>query len=202
MALDCDQDLRSLVPVLRPDLTDRIASIQVERISPKMSSQTRPGTMSAIYGMGAFPLHSERAHWRVPPRFLIFRSAGDLSDRPTTLFDSHCFARDRVLAQELLQTPWIVRWGEVSFRSPVLRVPSGGVRPWYVRYDRCCMTTCDQPRNGLAERLECALAAAEPEYHHWLPGIVLLVDNWRVLHGRGESSHSDWGRVLERVVVP
>jgi alpha-ketoglutarate-dependent taurine dioxygenase len=202
MPLAPDHDLRSIIPLLRPQLADQVASIQVERVSPKTSSQARPGTMSAIYGMDSFPLHTERAHWPAPPRFLILRSVGDASDRPTTLLDSYRFALDQKLAQELLQTPWSVRWGEVSFRSWVLQSFSSGKGRWRIRYDRCCMIPFDEAHKGLLDRLEHALIALEPETHYWEPGIVLIIDNWRVLHGRGKCTGSDFGRSLERVVVP
>jgi alpha-ketoglutarate-dependent taurine dioxygenase len=202
MPLAPDHDLRSIIPLLRPRLADQVASIQVERVSPKTSDQARPGTMSAIYGMGSFPLHTERAHWPAPPRFLILRSVGDASDRPTTLLDSYRFALDQNLAQELLRAPWIVQWGEVTFRSRVLQSFSSGGGRWHIRYDRCCMTPCDAAHEGLSDRLEHALVALEPEAHDWEPGIVLIIDNWRVLHGRGKCTGSDFGRTLERVVVP
>jgi hypothetical protein len=197
-----EHDLRSIIPLLRPRLAHHEASFQVELVSPKTSDRARPGTMSALYGMGSFPLHTERAHWPTPPRFLILRSVGDASDRPTTLLDSYRFALDQKLTQELLQTPWIVRWDEVSFQSRVLLPSSSGKGRWHVRYDPSCMVPCDEARRGLAERLEQALASLEPEQHYWESGIVLLIDNWRVLHGRGQSPDPDFGRALERVVVP
>jgi hypothetical protein len=60
----------------------------VERVSPKPARQARPGTMSARYAIGAFPLHTERAHWPVPPRYVLLRSVGAESDRSTLLWDS------------------------------------------------------------------------------------------------------------------
>ena len=202
MPLAPDHDLRSIIPLLRPEFADDAESIRVERISPKMSSHASQGTMSAIYGMGSFPLHTERAHWRIPPRFLILRSVGDTSDRPTMLLDSHHLTLDQQLAQELLQTPWIVSWGGISFRSRVLRPSPSGEGRWQIRYDRCCMRPCHRACKNLSSRLEQALMAFEPEQHFWNPGIVLLIDNWRVLHGRGKSTESDYGRCIERIVVP
>lgn len=202
LPLASEHELRSIIPLLRPRLAHQAASFQVERVSPKTSDRARPGTMSALYGMGSFPPHTERAHWPTPPRFLILRSVGDASNRPTILLDSYRLALDPKLTQELLQTPWIVRWGEVSFRSRVLLPSSGAKGLWHVRYDRCCMTPCEEAGEGLSNRLEEALASLEPERHYWEPGTVLIIDNWRVLHGRGQSHDPDFGRALERVVAP
>ena len=90
MAIAPDVDLRSVVPILRPQLAARLAEVCVERISPKSANQARHGTMSALYGLGSFPLHTERAHWRRAPRFVVFRSVGEITNRPTTLLDSYC----------------------------------------------------------------------------------------------------------------
>ena len=40
--------------------------------------------MSAQFGMGEFPLHTDTAFWTIPARFLILRVSGD-TRRPTTL---------------------------------------------------------------------------------------------------------------------
>jgi L-asparagine oxygenase len=196
-----DVDLRGVVPIVRPDLSERLFSIQVERISPKHSNQARPGTMSAIYGLGPFPLHTERAHWRVPPRYLIFRSVGEINNRPTTLLDSYDLILDKQLVRELLQAPWLVQWGNDSFLSPVLR-PLPTSELWQIRYDRCCMTVLDGMQKELGARFEHTLSTLSLRYHYWQSGNVLLIDNRRMLHGRGASTNEDLGRVLERIVVP
>jgi alpha-ketoglutarate-dependent taurine dioxygenase len=50
--------------------------------------------------------------------------------------------------------------------------------------------------------VETELRHAEMHAHQWTPGVALLVDNWRVLHGRGTSPLPDYDRVLERIVIP
>jgi alpha-ketoglutarate-dependent taurine dioxygenase len=36
---------------------------------------------------------------------------------------------------------------------------------------------------------------------HWIPGKVTVIDNWRVLHGRGASDFSESDRTLLRVSI-
>ena len=201
MPLAPEADLRSIVPILRPSLSEQPPTIQVERISPKTSPQARHGTLSARYGLGPFPLHTERAHWRSPPRYLIFRSVGEVTDRPTTLLDSYALKADKKLVQELLETQWIVQWGDDSFRSPVL-TPLPTPEQWQIRYDRCCMSLSEDAPPELNVRLDQTFDSLIPEHHFWRLGEILLIDNWRMLHGRGTSAVEDFGRVLERIVVP
>src|ERR1700679_2753734 len=44
----------------------------------------RPNTLSAMFGVGGFPLHTDTAFWALPARFLVMRVIGD-NRRPTTL---------------------------------------------------------------------------------------------------------------------
>src|SRR5579871_6269045 len=45
----------------------------VQQLTPKLMSEAGPNTYSGIYGIGEFPLHTDLAHWREPPRYLILR---------------------------------------------------------------------------------------------------------------------------------
>lgn len=189
-------DLRVVATWLRPDLER--SRIEIERVSPKRRQEARPGTMSALYGLGPFPLHTERAHWPRPPRYVVFRSVGARTVRPTTLLDSNRLAADPELIRRLHDVPWRVAWDGAAFEARVLT--AGPRSQWRIRYDRCCMTVSDPALQG---ELEEALDRLPLERHQWKPDTALVIDNWRVLHGRGGMGETpDDGRVLERVVVP
>lgn len=198
--LPADADLRALIPVLRPHLAGRADRIGIERVSPKRRDQARAGTLSARYGLGPFPLHTERAHWRRPPRFVVFRSVGNPTDRPTTLADSHQLSGRNDLITWLHDVPWKVEWNEASFETRVL-MPDAESR-WQVRYDPCCMTVCRPEHRELQAELDEELQRFSLEEHHWTRDTALVIDNWRVLHGRGSSARIDHDRVLERLVIP
>lgn len=36
---------------------------------------------------------------------------------------------------------------------------------------------------------------------YWEVGKILIIDNWRVFHGRGESTNNDTNRILCRITV-
>jgi len=191
-------DLRGIVPLLRPGLAGPAGSLPVERISPRQASEARSGTMSARWGLGPFPLHTERAHWRVPPRFVIFRSVGEETDRPTTLLDSAGLRLDRRLRHRLRTTPWLVSMGGTDFSATVLW-PSGTRGRDHIRYDGCCMVPAEKE---LGDDFGRVLETADVVDYSWRRGVALVIDNWRMLHGRGTSARADYGRILERIVVP
>jgi len=190
-------DLRTVVPLLRPDLT---VSIAVERISPKTRDQARLGTLSALYGLESFPLHTERAHWVTPPHYVVFRSVGAATARPTTFVDSDGLTNKTRLLQRLATVPWRVTWGDTAFDAPVLTAVSDASRRF--RYDPCCMTVRDRRHMDLAAELDEELGQLRMTEHFWKADSALIIDNWRVLHGRGPSLTADFDRVLERIVVP
>jgi hypothetical protein len=193
--------LRTLVAILRPALRGREPSISLEHVSPRPRDEARPGTFSAVHGLGPFPLHTERAHWRTPPRFVALRSIGAPSPRATTLLDSSLLAQDAELLSGPSAAEWIVAAPDSSFRARVLQRIDAD-QAWIVRFDPLCMFHCDLASEALARRLEHALQALPPVEFHWSQGIALVVDNWRTLHGRGPAPVADRNRILERIVFP
>jgi hypothetical protein len=113
--------------------------------------------------------------------------------------DSHGLATDGGLARELHDIAWRVRWANETFAARVL-MPVRRNR-WQIRYDRCCMSVSDASLRGMEIRLEDELSRLPVECHYWSAGTVLIIDNWRVLHGRGTSQRDDFDRVLERIVI-
>ena len=57
----------------------------IQELIPRASST--PNTYSGIYGFGRFPLHTDLAHWRTPPRYLLLRCVVGYADVPTLLID-------------------------------------------------------------------------------------------------------------------
>ena len=43
----------------------------VKTLSPTLESCSRPKSLSRMFGLGSFPLHTDRAHWMVPSRLLL-----------------------------------------------------------------------------------------------------------------------------------
>ncbi|MGO4910705.1 hypothetical protein ACEN2J_20760, partial [Pseudorhodobacter sp. W20_MBD10_FR17] len=50
----------------------------VQALVPR--SEAAPNSYSGIYGLGHFPFHSDLAHWRTPPRYLLLRCVTGYAD--------------------------------------------------------------------------------------------------------------------------
>jgi hypothetical protein len=106
--------------------------------------------------------------------------------------------------QELARSVWRIRNGFASFlASPVIRsfgAPGNSLRG--LRYDLGCMSVANDTFEPVARMLEQRLDRLERLPFAWEPTLTLIVDNWRILHGRQTSSVDDRStRRLQRVLI-
>ena len=154
----------------------------------------RPGSKSAKRGLQEFPFHTDRAFDRLPPRYLLLRSISGQSASSTRLVAFDDVEVDKELASDLRAGLWVT--GN-SRRAHVCAVLEGQ----RVRWDTDCMRPMDRISNRAQTRFSDALQESSYTDHILSDTCtVLVVDNWRTLHGRGRVSQSD-GRILERLLV-
>lgn len=159
-----------------------------EQIEPRQASQARKGSLSAEYGLEAFPWHTDGAMARCPPRWVMLHARSVSAQTSTEL---------------LHLSPDMVR----AFRRTVLRCIAGGRSTrylpayvptaqgcFYVRWDpsKCHPTTTD-----LAQLIDEAEAT---KHIQWIEGQTLIINNGRVLHRRPPVASAD-RRVIERTYI-
>jgi len=159
-----------------------------------------PNTYSGIYGLQRFPFHTDLAHWRVPPRYLLLRCVTGYPDVPTLLIDGRTVIsavtldiltraifkprrpKDGLVSLLRLCEPinegLRLRWDEV-FLKPASKIG-------------CIADQCVRAEIAECEPLSIALAAR---------GDTLLIDNWRMLHARSPVPVGRENRKLERVYL-
>ncbi|MEO7261016.1 MAG: hypothetical protein ABI047_07160 [Jatrophihabitantaceae bacterium] len=157
------------------------------------SSSTPKPSLSATYGFGAFPLHTDGAHLQQPPDLVVLE-ADHPSLTPTLLWT---FALEHERAASI----------RPDLRNGIFLVASASERTLQtaqigtaIRFDPGCMTPCDQRARRVADFFGEALGRARP--HLWKgPGHVLVIDNRRMLHARGQVGEADAGRSLTRLML-
>jgi L-asparagine oxygenase len=159
-----------------------------------------PNTYSGLYGLGRFPFHTDLAHWRQPPRYLLLRCVIGYVDVPTLLIDGQTVInavpldiltrailkprrpRDGALTLMRLCEPvdncHRLRWGEVFLKPPS---KIGEIADQQVRE---CLHR--------SEPLSIALVRS---------GDTLLIDNWRILHARSPILVGREDRQIERIYL-
>jgi len=170
----------------------------VQTLVPR--TEAAPNTYSGTFGLGHFPFHSDLAHWRTPPRYLLLRCITGYMDVPTLMIDGHDLIDTvtiDVLARaifkprrprdgnvsllrlcESVEDVMRIRWDEVFLKpaSRIGEIANLQVREW--------LSTCTPTARSLAQTHD-----------------TLLIDNWRMLHARSAIRVGREDRAIERVYL-
>jgi hypothetical protein len=163
----------------------------IGNLEPRTLELAHPRSLSAKYGLTAFPLHTDGAHLPRPPDLTILEAATE-TEVPTLLYDLGSGRLPNDVDHALSNGVFSVGGGTSSFYAHV--IDQHGL----VRYDPGCMFPVDPTARTAAAWL--ADAAASATEHHWKPGESLVIANRRCLHGRpGVAENTD--RTLRRLMV-
>lgn len=195
---DADAIVRELCKLgdcLGTRVAGRAGSLE-EVIEPKGAEDAHPRSLSARYGLDALPFHTELSHRTRPCRYLLLGCIDPgSSGAATKLLDWRTLGFSSEELDLLEETPVLVRSGRRSFYSTIL-APGGA----FLRYDPGCLEAVDQRGHTALALIEHRIAAASPQAHEWHRGDILIIDNWRVLHGRSSSDPRS-GRRLARILI-
>ena len=174
----------------------------VQELVPAKRNLTAPNTYSGNFGLDSFPLHTDLAHWARPPRYLMLRCAVGDPDIDTKVIDglslvesigstrlARCLARPRRPMKGALQLLPI--WQRTTETH-------GEV----LRWDSVYLQPTNEYAQAIFHQITGWLAITQPKTHvlqH--AGDTLLLDNWRVLHGRSDVSISTSSRKIHRLYL-
>lgn len=170
----------------------------VQTIRPRVQEPALTNQYSGTFGLGEFPLHTDLAHWALPPRYLLLRCQVG-ADAVSTL----------VLPFAEVTGSSGIDWSRALVRprrrqggSSLLRIcflvndrPAYRWDPLFLRPANATAHEAAEVLEGEATRAKAAHFVLERE------GDMLLLDNWQVLHGRSRVPDGSLGRVIERVYI-
>lgn len=163
----------------------------ITNLRPVDQQQANPRSLSATYGRGAQPLHTDGAYLPNPPDVVVL-IAEKPNDTPTLLWNSRSPSPRTQPWQAISHGVFLINNGRDSFYATAQ--PSALA----LRYDPGCMIPCDQRARVAAEFF--ASAQDEAFAHHWTTRDgVLVIDNTVTLHARAEAAEDDT-RVLKRIM--
>lgn len=171
------------------ELSVRAGEEPLSVLQPTTQADAKPRSLSALYGLGEQPLHTDGAHLIRPPDFVALVAD---APRPTpTRLWSRLSSKVTVPGDSLRNGIFLVRSGRDSFYAPVYRRGS-------LRYDPGCMSASDQRARAATEFFSQALSTAVE--HEWdCPNQLLLVDNRATLHARSAVKDDAAGCALQRL---
>lgn len=153
-------------------------------------------TYGGNYGYGELPLHSDLAHWYRPPRYLLLRCITGSPHVSTRLLD-RCDL-EKIISPDLMCRALFSPRRKLDGKMYLLRMLTRDL----LRWDSLFLS----PKNESAremERLMSDLSSAPQVTDIFLsePGRTVLLDNWRMLHGRSAVHASSKNRLIDRAYL-
>lgn len=205
-----DQNGYVLVPNVQPidlsSMCESLGSITVDRrnpqpfrhISPQQKESARKNTLSSRYGVGSFPFHTDAAHWRQPPNYLVlFCSEPGSGGRETHLIDTRMWELDDELRLSMRSSIW--RIGHREQWLGTLAAENDGELS--VRYDTDCMSPAGPKAERLKIYIQSLIDCSVPIRIFWKENSLLVIKNSRMLHARAAALAVDSNRILIRVLI-
>lgn len=155
----------------------------VTKLEPTPPEKAHPASHSALTGTAAQPLHTDGAHLRKPPRWIVLHAeTPNATETKLVRLNPPLVTSSKAvsLPTGALGGLFLVSGGSERFLAG-LRTDEGA---W--RWDPGCMTACDQRAREAVKFLTSLEATTE---HTWdEANQILLIDNRRVLHARGDAT--------------
>lgn len=159
-----------------------------------------PNTYSGIYGLDRFPFHTDLAHWRLPPRYLLLRCLTGYADVPTLLLDRKTIFEAVTLdiLTRAIFRPRRPRNGELT----LLRLCEPTDEGYCFRWDEVFLKPASRIGDVAGQRVREQLAKCEPlSVTLAQAGDTLLIDNWRMLHARSSVPTERGDRKIQRIYL-
>lgn len=168
----------------------------VERMTATPLGVKPLNTYGGNFGCSELPLHSDLAHWHCPPRYLLLRCVIGFPSVSTRLL--HCHDLERLIPATLMRRALFSPRRRLDGRMYLLRMLSRNV----LRWDSLFLSPKNLPGHEVVDRMASELHRL-PMQHIFLsePGHTLLLDNWRVLHGRSAVPFAAMDRSIDRTYL-
>jgi alpha-ketoglutarate-dependent taurine dioxygenase len=174
----------------------------IQTLIPRDKAEAPPNTYSGNFGVAEFPLHTDLAHWAVPPRFLALRCVRGSESIATRLLDGKVLVkrfRPDVLRTILVQPRRPMRNGKQLLQL-LERVESSD--QFRLRWDSVYLKPATGPSAELFANVLEFISRVQPAELVLLErGDTLVVDNWRFLHGRGGVTTNASTRQIHRAYL-
>ena len=163
----------------------------VHALTPTDQDKATPNTYSGMFGRGAFPFHTDLAHWRRPPRYMLLRCEIGYADVPTLVIDGKDIVAKA--GRDLISRALVQPRRPIRGKLPLLKLMQGVDGDDLIRWDEVFIKPAsDNGKAGMAG-FKGALEMSSPQAICMVSrGDTLILDNWRMLHARApvRSEHA------------
>lgn len=168
----------------------------VQTLTPRISKSEEKSNYSGNFGLNEFPLHTDLAHWYVPPRYFLLRCIC-----PSSVVTTDFVSAEKIFSQEdalVLKRSLFRPRRRLDGRLSILRLQQKELYRWDTLFIRSMNKAAIELQSRIEERL-----VTTPRYKVSLEnsGDCILVDNWKMIHGRSSVPPTELGRKIERVYI-
>jgi len=167
-----------------------------QTLTPRETSGLEKSSYSGNYGTGAFPLHTDLAHWYEPPRYFLLRCIQPSHEVITSFVPAEeVFMHENSI--DLRRSLFRPR-RRIDGRLSMLRLYQNELYRWDTLFIKpmtklaCMLQARIEDKLKDIQQLEVSLANS---------GDCVLVDNWKMLHSRSAVPSTSLNRRIERVYI-
>lgn len=204
----------ALIPCHRPDLsTVEAVSLlgtpltlagfsTVQELRPHQASDAAPNTYSGNFGVGEFPMHTDLAHWAIPPRYLVLRCIQGASEVATGVIDGNVLIEN--LGSTLLRRTLVQPRRPLGNGKQLLRLLDrfDDYDVPVLRWDSIYLHPASAASKAAFDLVSKHIASMTRDDAVLLTrGDTLVLDNWRMIHRRSPVTATAAYRHIDRVYV-
>ena len=172
----------------------------VQLLKPLESKKSTKNLYSGNFGLDSFPLHTDLAHWFVPPRYILLRCIEGAENVFTSVLaiDNLLENLNKTTISKAMFKPRKKIKGKFSLLKFRQRYGSDSIYRW----DSIFLMASNYEAQEI--KLHLQKVNKKQRFHKLYfqnKGDTLLIDNWATFHGRGPITIGAQNRKIERVYL-
>ena len=174
---------------------------EIQELIPRNPSDSPPNIYSGNFGYSDFPFHTDLAHWFLPPHYFVLRCLEGASDVRTRLIDSAAIVQS--LGEDSLRRALVKPRRPIEMSRPLLHILERcSVDKLRFRWDSLFIEPSTEHSTRVCSAIEEHLDTIKTiDFVLEQPGDTLVVDNWRILHGRSAVPTAQRNRRIHRAYL-
>ena len=197
LAPQSGRETDALIRSLGPSIPSGPPDSAYHDLRPYAADEAPRRSMSSFVGMGQQPMHTDRAHTPIPPRYVLLLCL-DPGEHPcpTQLWKPDMEQLAGEQSSMMQRAHWVFYGGQTpAFYGCILECSQTLHR---LRFDPYCMRAASFCRYRVEHAQDLLSASSRKATVQWETGGLLIVDNWRCLHARSSGADKAPSRRLRR----
>lgn len=185
-------ELITLIEKICTNLELEITFHNYKKLTPKDNKEAINFSLSSAYGLKEFPLHTDGAEYKIPPKFLVLRALAN-SPTGTTIADAKTI-KTNISA---CNSKWSVKTKDGIINTKLFETDKK-YNIDFIRFNRLLMKCIEGDKMHVSK----AIDTLSTDIINWTLNKTIIIDNWRVLHGRQHILEKEYDRrIIERLQV-